>query len=134
MRRVECSMTAKTYRRAPVRVRVSKKSQASRPSAWPRKKSAQVKFCLSGAGGMLCSLRISQTVEAATLMPRGCEFAVDSAVAPCGVLVGEAQDQHADGADCGRTPTSLGHAGHGVAPFEQVTVPAQERLRAYQEE
>lgn len=61
-------MTAKTYRRAPVRVRVTKKSQASSASPWPRKKSAQPDFCLSGAGGMPCSLRISQTVEAATVM------------------------------------------------------------------
>ncbi|RVU29065.1 hypothetical protein EOT10_04365 [Streptomyces antnestii] len=70
MRRVERSMTATTYRRAAVRVRVSKRSQASSAWAWLRRKSAQVVLCRSGAGGMPCSRRISQTVEAATLMPR----------------------------------------------------------------
>lgn len=63
-------MTAKTYRRAPVRVRVSKKSQVSRVSAWLRMKSAQVVYWRWGEGSIPCSLSISQTVEAATLMPR----------------------------------------------------------------
>lgn len=68
-RRVACSITAKTYRRAPVRVRTSNRSQASSASARLRRKSARVVLCRSGAGGMPCSLRISRTVEAATLMP-----------------------------------------------------------------
>jgi len=48
-RRVACSMTANTNSRAPARVRVSKKSQASSASAWPRRKSAQVVACRCGA-------------------------------------------------------------------------------------
>lgn len=40
IRRVECSMTAKTYSCAPVRVRTSNRSLASRASAWLRRKSA----------------------------------------------------------------------------------------------
>lgn len=38
MRRVACSMMAKTYSRAPVRVRVSKKSAARIACAWLRRK------------------------------------------------------------------------------------------------
>jgi hypothetical protein len=49
---------------------VSKKSQARRASAWERRKSAQVLDERSGAGSILASLRISQTVEAARLIPR----------------------------------------------------------------
>ncbi len=75
MRRVACSMTAKTYRRAPVSVRVSKKSQASSASAWLRRKSAQVVLRRCGAGAAPCSRRISQTVEAATLMPKAASSA-----------------------------------------------------------
>ncbi|CAM5625254.1 hypothetical protein [Streptomyces hirsutus] len=42
IRRVACSITAKTYSRVPVSVTVSKKSHASRASACERRKSAQV--------------------------------------------------------------------------------------------
>jgi hypothetical protein len=38
----------------------------------------------------------------------GGEFAVDAAVAPRGVLSGQAQDQGADRADRGRAPAALG--------------------------
>jgi hypothetical protein len=63
-------MTASTYRCPPVKVTVSKKSQASRASAWERRKLAQVAVVRSGAGSIPACCRISQTVEAATLMPR----------------------------------------------------------------
>jgi hypothetical protein len=63
-------MTASTCRRAPVRVMVSTKSQERRASAGERRKSAQVLDERSGAGSILASVRISQTVEAATLIPR----------------------------------------------------------------
>ena len=43
-------MTASTYSRAPVKVSVSKKSQANRAPAWERRKSAQVAEARSGAG------------------------------------------------------------------------------------
>src|SRR5258707_652482 len=59
-RRVACSMTAKTYSRAPVRVRVSKKSAARMACAWLRRKAAQVWRSRSGAGSMSLVLRISQ--------------------------------------------------------------------------
>jgi hypothetical protein len=70
IRRLACSMTASTYRRVPPRVTVSKKSQASRASAWERRKLAQVVEVRSGAGSIPACCRISYTVEAAILMPR----------------------------------------------------------------
>ncbi|MEY9965486.1 hypothetical protein ABIA33_003528 [Streptacidiphilus sp. MAP12-16] len=70
MRRLACSITAKTYNRLPVRVRVSRKSQASSSSAWERTKPAQVVRSRCGAGSMPFSLKISHTVDAAVLMPR----------------------------------------------------------------
>jgi hypothetical protein len=42
IRRLPCSITANTYIRAPDRVTVSRKSQASRASAWERRNSAHV--------------------------------------------------------------------------------------------
>jgi hypothetical protein len=69
MRRVACSMTARMYWRCPVRVTVSMKSMASRASAWERRKSAQVVAVRFGAGSTPSALRISQTVEGATLTP-----------------------------------------------------------------
>ncbi len=63
-------MTASTKWRVPVTVTVSKKSQASRALAWERRKLAQVVLVRSGAGLIPAWRRISQTVEAATLMPR----------------------------------------------------------------
>lgn len=70
MRRVACSMMAKTYSRAPVRVRVSKKSAARIACAWLRRKLAQVWWSRWGAGSMPWAWRISQTVEGATLISR----------------------------------------------------------------
>jgi hypothetical protein len=67
IRRLACSMTARMYWRCAVRVTVSMKSQASSFSAWERRKSAQVVMPRWGAGSMPSALRISQTVEGATL-------------------------------------------------------------------
>ena len=69
-RRVACSMTGRTYILSPVRVTVSKKSAARMASAWARKNVPQVWLLRYGAGSTLASLRISQTVDAATRMPR----------------------------------------------------------------
>src|SRR6266567_3850100 len=52
IRRLACSITANTYIRVPVRVTVSRKSHASRASAWERRKSAQVLQVRSGAGSI----------------------------------------------------------------------------------
>lgn len=69
IRRCACSITANTYSRAPDTVTVSKKSHASRAWAWERRKSVQVLAARSGAGSMPASLSISQTVDAATVIP-----------------------------------------------------------------
>ncbi|MCI2421417.1 hypothetical protein MOQ72_28675 [Saccharopolyspora sp. K220] len=63
-------MTANTYIRVPERVTVSKKSQASKASAWERKKSAHALELRSGAGSIPAPCKISQTVDAATFTPR----------------------------------------------------------------
>jgi hypothetical protein len=63
-------MTANTYIRAPDKVTVSKKSHASRASAWERRKSAHVLQARSGAGSIPACCKISQTVDAATFTPR----------------------------------------------------------------
>jgi hypothetical protein len=68
-RRVACSMIASTYSLAPVRVEVSKKSAAMMASAWERRNGAQVCDVRWGAGSMPACLRISHTVDAATLIP-----------------------------------------------------------------
>jgi len=70
IRRVPCSITASTNRRAPVTVLVSKKSQASNALAWERRKLAHVVDARSGAGSIPAWRRISHTVEPATLMLR----------------------------------------------------------------
>ena len=67
--RLACSITASTCSRAPDRVTVSKKSQASRAPARERRKPAHVAELRPGAGPVPASCRISQTVEAATFTP-----------------------------------------------------------------
>jgi hypothetical protein len=62
-------MTARTNWRELPEVTGSKKSQAISASAWERRKLAQVVLVRSGAGSISAWRRISQTVEAATLMP-----------------------------------------------------------------
>ncbi|MFC5109170.1 hypothetical protein [Kibdelosporangium philippinense] len=68
MRRVVCSMTARTNSLAPVRVRTSKKSAARMACAWLRKNVAQVCWLRRDAGSMPLVLRISHTVDGAILM------------------------------------------------------------------
>src|SRR5271165_499591 len=94
--RLACSITASTCSRAPDKVTASKKSQASRPSAWERRKSGHVVELRSGAGSIPASCRISQTVEAATFTPEHQQLAVYPAVSPPGILADEAQHQGAD--------------------------------------
>lgn len=50
----------------PDKVTVSKKSQATRASAWERRKLAQVVADRPGAGSIPASFKISHTVEGAT--------------------------------------------------------------------
>ena len=69
IRREWCSITASTNVRVPVRVTVSKKSQAKSASAWERRKPAQVVDERSGAGSIPASFKISHTVDGATFTP-----------------------------------------------------------------
>jgi hypothetical protein len=46
----------------------------------------------------------------------------------------QAQDQRADRADRGRASTPLRRAGRGMASLDQVTVPAQDRVRSYRQQ
>jgi hypothetical protein len=69
IRRLACSITARTYIRAPVNVTASKKPAARMASTCERRNTAQLSEVRSGAGSIPASLRISQTADAATLMP-----------------------------------------------------------------
>ena len=87
IRRLACSMTASTYRRAPVKVTVSKKSQASRASAWERRNLAQVVEVRSGAGSIPACWRICPHGGGGDLDAEDEQFAVDAAVAPAGEML-----------------------------------------------
>jgi len=66
-----------------------------------------------------CSRRISQTVEAATLIP-------NAASSP------QAQHKGADRADRGWASVPFRRAVRGMAPVEQVAVPVQDRVRPHE--
>jgi hypothetical protein len=68
-RRVPCSMTARTQAFVPLSRPAVKKSSARISCAWDRRNSAQPGPFRRGAGLMPASLRIGQTVDAATVMP-----------------------------------------------------------------
>jgi hypothetical protein len=70
IRRLACSIAARTYIRAPVKVTVSKKSAARMAAACERRNAAQLSALRSGAGSMPASVRNSQSVDAAALTPR----------------------------------------------------------------
>ena len=70
MRRVACSITAITYAMVPSSRSTVKKSLAMIASAWERRNWVQDGPLRRGAGSMPCFLRISQTVDGATVMPR----------------------------------------------------------------
>jgi len=127
MRRVACSMTARTNRRVPVKVLVSKKSQASSAPAWERRKLAQAAEVRPGAGSIPAWRRSSPDGRGRNLDAEGEQFAVDAPVAPGRVFPGQAQHQHPDGADGARTSPAAGTGSSCVAAGEQVPVPAQDR-------
>ena len=56
--------------RVPVRVTVSKKSVVRMACAWLRRNVAQLSEVRCGVGSVPALVRICQTVDAATLMPR----------------------------------------------------------------
>jgi hypothetical protein len=63
-------MMARTYSLAPVNMTVSKKSAAMMTSACERRNAAQLSEVRCGAGSIPVCLRISHTVDGATLIPR----------------------------------------------------------------
>ena len=68
-----------------------KKSRAKIPCACDRRNSPHPGPSRRGAGSIPAFLRISQTVDGATVMPKPRELAVDPPVAPGLVLPGEPQ-------------------------------------------
>ena len=126
-------MTASTYRRAPVKVTVSKKSQASRASAWERRKLAQVVEVRSGAGSIPACVEDLPHGGGGDLDAEDEEFAVDAPVAPGRVLPCQAQHQQADGADGARSARAPGAGSGRVAARQEVPVPAQHRVRPHQQ-
>src|SRR5262249_54072339 len=82
---------------------------------------------------MPCSRKISQTVEAATLMPR-------AARSPWILRYPEEEFSRARRMTTARIERTVGGrqrrlrcARRGMAPLDQVAVPAQDRVRAYQQ-
>jgi hypothetical protein len=69
MRRVGCPITVRTWAWALSSRSMLKKSQARIASAWERRNCDQVGPVRRGAGPMPLALRISHTVDAATLTP-----------------------------------------------------------------
>jgi hypothetical protein len=69
IRRVPCSITARTQTFVPSSSPAVKKSSARIPCAWDRRNSAQPGPSRRGAGSMPAFLRICQTVDGATVIP-----------------------------------------------------------------
>jgi hypothetical protein len=61
------------------------------------------------------------------------QFAVDTPVAPGGVLLGQPQHQGADGLDSARASWPSGCADCGVPTSQQIAVPPQEGIWADQQ-
>lgn len=133
MRRVACSMTARMYTRTPARVTVSMKSAASNALACERRKSAQVVAVRSGAGSMPASRRISQTVDGATFHAEYQQFAVHPPISPAAVFPGQAQYQGADRAQGARSSAPRGSEDGGVVAGDQVAMPPEDGVGAYQQ-
>lgn len=129
--RVACSITARTYIRTPVRVTVSKKSAARMASAWERRNAAQLCEVRSGAGSIPASLRISHTVEEATLIPSTSSSPWMRRYPQEVLSPHQAQHQPADRPERGWTAGTLGaggcrvSGGHGpYLPTTQARAPA----------
>jgi hypothetical protein len=104
---------------------VSRKSHDSSAWAWERRKSAQVVALRFGAGSIPLGLQDLPDGGGGDRDAERDQFAVDSSVAPGGVVADQAQDQGADRAGGLRSTRMVGSAGAGVALFHEVAVPAQ---------
>jgi hypothetical protein len=100
---------------------------------WERRNVAQVVLVRCGAGSIPASLRISQTVEAATVTPRTSSSPWIRRYPYEVFLAGQAQHQPADRRDGRRPPGPFGSGDPGVPAGDQVAVPAQHGLGADQQ-
>jgi hypothetical protein len=110
---------------------VSRKSAASRPSARERRNCAQVVAARSGAGSMPATRRISHTVDAATLI---------QCSSPCTRRYPQGRFSRTKRSTSTRIDRTVGgrlrRQGREAAAWqrgEQVTMPAQDRVWAYQQ-
>ena len=88
MRRVACSITARTEAWVPPGRSTVKKSHARTASACARRNWDQVGEVRRGAGSIPAFFRISHAVDAAILYAQAGQLAIDPAVAPFRVLLG----------------------------------------------
>jgi len=110
-----------------------KKSLARIASAWERKNCDQVDPVRRRAGSMPLALRISHTVDAATLTPKAGQLAMDPAVPLFGIFPGQSADQCPD-VPASRRPVGLAtHGPGGPTAADDVALPAQDRVRGDQE-
>jgi hypothetical protein len=101
--------------------------------AWERKKPAQVAEVRPGARVDTGVVKDLPHGRGGDPDPEDQQFAVNVPVAPPRILPCQAKHQQADGADDAR-PARAPVAGPGrVTAHQQITVPAQQRLRAHQE-
>ena len=77
-------------------------------------------------------LRISHTVDAATLTPQAGQFPVDPSVAPFGVFPGQPEDEGFDGPAGRRTAGPAVHGPRRPAAPDDAAVPAHDRVRGDQ--
>ena len=133
IRRVACSITVRTWAWVPSSRSAVKKSQARITSAWERRNCRQVgPVRRSGAGEMPLVLRISHTVDAATLTPRQASSPWILRYPHSGFSLAS-RNQGFDVPAGGRAagPAALGSG--GPAAPDDVAVPAQDCVRGDQQ-
>jgi hypothetical protein len=110
-----------------------KKSHARIASAWERKNWDQAGPVRRRPGSMPLDLRISQTVDAATLTPRPASPPWILRYPPRGILAGQPPDQGLDVPPGGRPACPAVRGPGGPAEADDVTVPAHDRVRGNQQ-
>ena len=131
MRRVACSITVRTWAWVPSSRSVVKKSHARIASAWERRNCDQVGPVRRGAGPMPLALRISHTVDAATLAPRPASSPWILRYPHSGFSLASRMTRALMFRPGGRAagPAALGSSGPAAA--DDVAVPAQDRVPRY---
>jgi hypothetical protein len=125
-------MTARMYRRCPVRVTASMKSQ---PGA---RRPASAGVGPGGGpqvGGRVDALGFQDLPDRGRrhLDPDGGQFAVHAAITSGRILPDQAKDQDADGAHGTRPTWAQRPGGARVTPPYQVAVPAQDRVDPHEQ-